>query len=118
MFTLKQTGIARRIVRTVGLLAFGLAAAQCSDRATLDPNTTPGYARLSIQPQFSRAPGGPTVTLSRVHASLVARNGDSTVTDAGFQNGSATLHFEIPILGGPTEFLLNVEAFEIGRAHV
>ena len=112
MFTLTQTGVVRRVVRTLGLFGFGVAAAQCSDRATLDPNTTAGHARLSIQPQFARAPGGPTVTLSRVHASLIAPNGDSTVANAAFLNGSATLHFEIPILGGPTEFLLNVEAFD------
>lgn len=112
MFTFMQTGVARRVVRTLGLVGFGLAAAQCSDRTALDPNATPANAQLSVQPQFSLVPGAPTVTLARIRASLVARNGDSTVTSGSFQNGSASLHFAIPILGGPTEFLLNVQAFD------
>jgi len=112
LFRLMKTGLARRVVRTVGLFGLGLGVAQCGDRAALDPDTTPAHAKLSIQPRFSRAPGAPTVALSRVRASLVAQNGDSTVANAAFESGSATLQFEIPILGGPTEFLLNVEAFD------
>jgi len=112
LLTLMQTRLAHQIVRTVGLFALGLSAVQCSDRATLDPNATPTQARLSIQPQFTRAPGAPTVTLSHVRASLVGPNRDSSVTDAPFQNASAALQFQIAFFGGPTEFLLTVEAFD------
>ncbi|HEY4303324.1 MAG TPA: Ig-like domain-containing protein [Gemmatimonadaceae bacterium] len=82
----------------------------------------PGNARLSLSPRFATVAGAPSVPLTRIQGILVGPTGERTVQTATFANGSASLKFNVVVLGDSARFTLDLVSFDVNeteayRAH-
>jgi hypothetical protein len=107
---------ARTIARTIFALT-ALSALACSDRDASGPRPANQARIVGMAPRFALVPGGPSITLSRVEAWLTGAT-DSVFSKANFAEGSATLHFEIPIVGESAEFVLDLTGFDVNGVAV
>jgi uncharacterized protein YjdB len=100
------------------MAAFALACvagATCADQSSSTPSgpVAPGHARLSVSPSFQALPsGGPQIKLSRARGLLIGVNGDTTVVEANFVDGTAVLTFEVSFPGPSATYTLDLTEYD------
>ena len=93
MVRVNEVGRVRRWTRAMAVVAALAFTSSCFDRSTTD-TIAPGHARLALVPRFATVPGGPSIVMTRLEASLTSEFGDSTFAKADFVDGTAKLTFE------------------------